>query len=80
MQEAKRIRHTVVTGDWIALDKIQSQNLQYLVESILEVCKSNNSNKAIEIEKLKIVRDSVKNVPICKKKHMKLYIIKSIKI
>ena len=67
MQEAKRIRHTVVTGDWIALDKIQSQSLQYLVESILEVCKSNNSNKAIEIEKLKIVRDSVKNVPICKK-------------
>lgn len=61
----------------MTLDRIQNKNRQYLIQSILKVCKSNNSNEAIKIKKLKIVRDSVENATIYKKR-MKLYIIKSV--
>lgn len=61
----------------MTLDRIQNKNWQYLIESILKVCKSNNSNEAIKIKKLKIVRDSVENATIYKKR-MKLYIMKSV--
>ena len=61
----------------MTLDRIQNKNWQYLIESILKVCKSNNSNEAIKIKKLKIVCDSVENATIYKKR-MTLYIIKSV--
>ena len=54
LKEIEKIRHSVVTDDYIALDRIQNKNWQYLIESISEICKSNNSNEAIEIKKLKI--------------------------
>ena len=66
-QEPKPVRHSAVTDNNIALEKIENQNWQYLIESILEVCKSNNNNEAIQIKKLKIVRNSVENVTICRK-------------
>ena len=69
----------MVTDDDIALDRIQNKNWQYLIDSILEICKANNSYEAIEIKKLKIVRDSVE-MSLFAKKHTKLCIIKLVKI
>ena len=35
----KKVKHSVVTEDYIAIEKIQSQNWQYFVESVLEACR-----------------------------------------
>ena len=78
LKEIEKIRHSVVTDDYIALDRIQNKNWQYLIESILEICKSDNSNEAIEIKKTKN-RDSVE-MSLFAKKHTKLCIIKLVKI
>ena len=59
--------------DYIVLDRIQNQNWQYLIESILDACKSKNSSEAIEIKKLKIVENSVENITICKKAYQSFY-------
>ena len=50
MGEPKPVRHSIVTDDYITLDRIQNQNWQCLIKSILDVCRSNNSGEAIEIE------------------------------
>ena len=68
LKETKKIRHSVGTDDYIALDRIQNKNWQYLIESIL---------KFVNLITVKIVRDSVENATIYKKR-MKLYIIKSV--
>ena len=66
LRQPKPVRHNTIT-DRIAFDRIQNQNWQYLIESILDTCKSNNSGEAIEIKKLKSVENSVENITICKK-------------
>ena len=66
LREPKPVRHNTITDDRIAFDRIQNQNWQYLIESILDTCKSNNSGEAIEIKKLKIVENSVEKITICK--------------
>ena len=35
----KKVKHSVVTEDYIAIEKIQSQNWQYFVESVLDACR-----------------------------------------
>ena len=69
LREPKPVRLSTITDDYIALDRIQNQIRQYLIESILDACKSNNSGKAIEIKKLKIVE----NITICKKVYQSFY-------
>ena len=72
LREPKLVRH-YITDDYVALDRIQNQNWQYLIESILDACKSNNSGEANEIKKLKIVENSVENITICKKAYQSFY-------
>ena len=72
LREPKLVRH-YITDDYVALDRIQNQNWQYLIESILDACKSNNSGEANEIKKLKIVENSVENITICKKTYQSFY-------
>ena len=43
----KKVKHGVVTEDYIAIEKIQSQNLQYFVESALEACRRKNSGEKV---------------------------------
>ena len=35
-----KIRHSVVTDNYLAVEEIQNQNWQYFIERIIEVCKS----------------------------------------
>ena len=72
LREPKPVRH-YIPDDYIVLDRIQNQNWQYLIESILDACKSKNSGEAIEIKKLKIVENSVENITICKKAYQSFY-------
>ena len=72
-REPKPVRHSTITDDYIVLDRIQNQNWQYLIESILDACKSNNSVEAIEIKKLKIVENNVENIAVCKKACQSFY-------
>ena len=72
-REPKPVRHSTITDDYIVLDRIQNQNWQYLIESILDACKSNNSVEAIEIKKLKIVENNVENIVVCKKACQSFY-------
>ena len=45
--EVKKVKHSVVTDDYIAAEEIQNQNWQYFVESVLEVCKVQKIGKTI---------------------------------
>ena len=45
--EVKKVKHSVVTDDYIAAEEIQNQNWQYFVESVLEVCKAQKIGKTI---------------------------------
>ena len=40
--EVKKVKHSVVTDDYVAIEKIQSRNSQYFVESVLDACRANN--------------------------------------
>ena len=46
-REPKPVRHSTITDNYIVLDRTQNQNWQYLIESILDGCKSNNRGEAI---------------------------------
>ena len=43
----KKVKHSVATEDYIAIEKIQSQNWQYFVESVLEACRRKNSGESL---------------------------------
>ena len=73
LREPKPVRHSNITDDYTALGRIQNQNWQYLIKSILDACKSNNSGQAIEIKKLKIVENITENITICKKAYQSFY-------
>ena len=35
----KKVKYSIVTDDYIAIEKIQGQNWQYFVESVLDACR-----------------------------------------
>ena len=45
--EVKKVKHSVVTDDYKATEKIQSQNWQYFVKSVLDVSKRNDIGKKL---------------------------------
>ena len=68
-QELKKIKHSVVTQDYIAAQEIQDKNWQYFVESVLSY-----SNEPKEKESQKPFQlDTLENVTILKKIYEKLY-------
>ena len=63
----KKVKHSVVTGDYIAIEKIQSQNWQYFVQSVLEACGRKNSGETVYRRQSKLIKASIENVTIAKK-------------
>ena len=53
--------------DYIAIEKIQSQNWQYFVESVLEACRRKHSDETVYQHQSKLIKASIKNVTIAKK-------------
>ena len=39
-----KIRHTLVTDNYLAAEEIQNQDWEYFIECVIEVCKFNNSS------------------------------------
>ena len=58
----KKVKHSVVTEDYIAIEKIQSQNWQYFVESVLEACRRKNSGETVYQHQSKLIKASIENV------------------
>ena len=71
--EVKKVKHSVVTDDYIAAEEIQNQNWQYFVESVLEVCKVQKIGKTIRKPWANLLIDTVENVTIVKKTYQSLY-------
>ena len=69
----KKVKHSVVTEDYIATEKIQSQNWQYFVESVLEACRRKNSGETVYQHQSKLIKDSIENVTIAKKTYKSFY-------
>ena len=63
----KKVKHSVVTEDYIAIEKIQSQNWQYFVESVLEACRRKNSGETVYQHQSKLIKASIENVTIANK-------------
>ena len=63
----KKVKHSVVTEDYIATEKIQSQNWQYFVESVLEACRRKNSGETVYQHQSKLIKTSIENVTIANK-------------
>ena len=58
-QPLKKVKHSIVTEDYIATEKIQSQNWQYFVESVLDACRRKNSGETVYQYQLKLIKDSI---------------------
>ena len=67
------LKHSVVTEDYIANEKIQSQNWQYFVESVLEVCRRKNSGETVYQHQSKLIKASIENATIAKKTYKSFY-------
>ena len=68
-----KIRHSVVTGNYLAAEEIQNQNWQYFIERVVEVCKSKEEIKPNE----EFLLTTVENTTIAKKAYETLYNIAS---
>ena len=66
-QPLKKVKHSIVTNDYIAIEKIQSQNWQYFVESVLDACRRQNSGETVHQHLSKLLKDNIENVTIAKK-------------
>ena len=69
----KKVKHSVVTVDYIAIEKIQSQNWQYFVESVLEACRRKNSGETVYQHQSKLIKAIIENVTIAKKTYKSFY-------
>ena len=62
-----KIKHSKVTDDYIAAEKIQNQNWQYFLERVIEVCKSKEIGSTIKkSEDFLLNTFSTENVTIAK--------------
>ena len=68
-EEIKKIKHSVVTQDYIAAEEIQDKNWQYFVESALSFADEPNEK---QLQK-SFQRDTYENVTILKKTYKELY-------
>ena len=68
-RETIKIKHSVVTQDYLAAEKIQDRNWKYFVESVLTF----SQNATDESNKKSFLLDTKENVEILKKTYEKLY-------
>ena len=70
--EVKKVKHSVITDNYIPTEEIQNQNWQYFVESALDFYKTNDIGKTIRQLQAQLLLDTVEIVPICKKNLSKI--------
>ena len=68
-RETIKIKHTVVTQDYLAAGKIQDRNWKYFVESVLTF----SQNATVESNEKSFLLDTKENIEIFKKAYEKLY-------
>ena len=68
----KVIKHSSVSDDYIAAEKIRNQNWQYFTEEVLEVCKDREISKTMK-KSQDFLLDTFENVTIAKKSYETFY-------
>ena len=67
-----RIRHSLVTDNYLAAKEIQNQNWQYFIERVIEVCKSKEIGSTIQPAE-EFLLSTVENVTLTKKVYDMVY-------
>ena len=65
-----KIRHTLVTDNYLAAEEIQNQDWEYFIERVIEVCKFNNLSIRPDEE---ILLWTIENVTIAKRVYTMIY-------
>ena len=60
-----KIRHTLVTDNYLAAEEIQNQDWQYFIERVLEICKFNDANLIKPAEEFLL--PTIENVTVAKR-------------
>ena len=67
-----KVRHSVVTDNYLAGEEIQNQNWQYFIERVIEVCKSKEANSTIKPTE-EFLLTTLQNVTVAKKAYETFY-------
>ena len=67
-----RIRHSLVTDNYLTAEEIQNQNWQYFLERVIEICKSKEIGSAILPDE-EFLLTTVENVTITKRVYNLVY-------
>ena len=67
-----KVRHSVVTDNYLAGEEIQNQNWQYFIERVIEVCKSKEANSTIKPTE-EFLLTTLENVTVAKKPYETFY-------
>ena len=73
ISKLKKIRHSVVTDDYSAIEQIQSQNWQYFVEYVLAACRANSIREKTDVKQAQLIKSSSENITICKMVYQSFY-------
>ena len=67
-----KIRHSLVTDNYLAAEEIQNQDWQYFIECVLEVCKFSNAANSIKSGE-KFLLFTIENITIAKKVYKMIF-------
>ena len=67
-----KIRHSLVTDNYLAAEEIQNQNWQYFIERVIEVCKSKEAGSTIKPTE-DFLLTTLENITIAKKAYETFY-------
>ena len=81
LEPIKPVLHSIITDEDIPLDVIQNGNWKYFIETILKTWQTNNRgmNNRLELKTIKLMKNSVENITICKKTYQ-IFMIKILSI
>ena len=79
--EAYKIRHTIISDDLHAIEKLQSKNWPYYINRLLEVSDGdisllnliNLNQNWNDVNELEIINDTIENLEICKSYYLDIY-------
>ena len=80
-EEPYKIRHTIVSNDYHAPECLQSKDWPYVINRLLDVSGNDISSLKLNriaqnqnnIEKLKIINDTIENLGICRNYYADIY-------
>ena len=67
-----KIRHTLVTDNYLAAEEIQNQDWEYFIERVIEVCKPKEIGSSIQPDE-EFLLSTVENVTLAKKVYDMVY-------